>query len=334
VTLLKPLTIGDLLLPHNLLLAPLAGITNLSFRLICRSQGASLAFTEMVSVNGMVREGEKTRNLLVSNPGDRPLGVQLFGDDPQLLAQAAEMVGDQGDLLDINMGCPVRKVVGTGAGSALLKDCAQIAAIIRAVRRVTKLPLTIKIRSGWSCGDDIWPEVGRIAEAEGCDAITLHPRSRAQMFSGNANWDQIRQLKEQVKIPVIGSGDLFSAEDCVRMLNETGCDGIMIARGALGNPWIFSQTADLLQGRTPDPVTPLERAEMALYHLQLFSEHSGEDIALREMKKHLGWYIHGVEGAAALRRDANSANTVDRLRQVIGQLAAAPEGRKSGVQRA
>jgi tRNA-dihydrouridine synthase len=154
------------------------------------------------------------------------------------------------------------------------------------------------------------------------------------MFSGNANWDQIRQLKNQVKIPVIGSGDLFSAEDCVRMLNETGCDGIMIARGALGNPWIFSQTADLLQGRTPDPVTPSERAEMALYHLQLFSEHSGEDIALREMKKHLGWYIHGVEGAAALRRDANSAGTIDRLRQVIGQLAAAPEGRKSGVQRA
>ena len=182
--MLKPLKIGGLVLPHNVVLAPLAGITNLPFRILCRREGAALAFTEMVSVNGLVREGVNTLALLKSSPEDRPLGIQLFGDTPESLAEAARMVEGYGDLLDINMGCPVRKVVGTGAGSALLREPGKIAAIIRAVRAATSLPLTVKIRSGWHCGDDTFREIGRIAEAEGCDAITLHPRSRSQMFSG------------------------------------------------------------------------------------------------------------------------------------------------------
>jgi nifR3 family TIM-barrel protein len=320
VSLLRPLHIAGLLLPHNIMLAPLAGITNHVFRLVCRQKGAALAFTEMVSVNGMVREGEKTLALLASSPQDRPLGAQIFGDSPDLLAQAAEMVSDKADLLDINMGCPVRKVVGTGAGSALLKDTARISAIVRTVRKATKLPLSIKIRSGWSCGDDTWLEVGRIAEAEGCDAITLHPRSRAQMFNGHANWQQIARLKQAVKIPVIGSGDLFSPEDCRRMLAETGCDGLMVARGALGNPWIFQQTCDLLEGRPVTKVTAEDRAAMSEHHLNLYCEHLGESVAVREMKKHLGWYIHGVSGAAALRRSVNSAGTKDGLLAVIAQI--------------
>lgn len=319
--MLQPLKIGCLLLPHNILLAPLAGITNLPFRLICRRQGAALAFTEMVSVNGMVREGEKTRALLASNPEDRPLGVQLFGDDPRTLAQAAAMVADQADLLDINMGCPVRKVVSGGAGSALLKDTARVAEIIRAVRAVTDLPLTIKIRSGWQCGEHVYQEVGRIAEAEGCDGITLHPRSRNQMFSGQADWPLLARLKEAVSIPVIGSGDLFTAEDCRRMLRETGCDGLMIARGALGNPWIFRQTLALLQGGVSESVTPHERAQAAEEHLKLQIEALGEAVAVREMKKHLGWYIHGVPGAASLRRAVNNALTAGQLRAVLAQLA-------------
>lgn len=319
--LLRPLKIGRLLLPHNIMLAPLAGITNLPFRLICRGQGAALAFTEMVSVNGMVREGEKTRALLASSSDDHPLGVQLFGDDPTTLARAAVMVADQADLIDINMGCPVRKVVASGAGSALLKDVARIAEIIRAVRAVTQLPLTIKIRSGWQCGEHVYQEVGRIAEGEGGDAITLHPRSRTQMFSGQADWRLLAQLKETVSIPVIGSGDLFGAEDCRRMFAETGCDGLMIARGALGNPWIFRQTRELLSGETPQPVTPYERAATAEQHLQLQIEALGEAVAVREMKKHLGWYIHGVPGAATLRRTVNSAQTADQLRAVLTQLA-------------
>lgn len=320
MSLLQPLQIGSLTLPHNLLLAPLAGITNLPFRRLCRREGASLAFTEMVSVNGMVREGEKTRALLASGPDDRPLGVQLFGESPQTLALAAEMVADQADLLDINMGCPVRKVVATGAGSALLKDSARIAEIIRAVRKTTSLPLTVKIRTGWQCGETTFLEVGRIAEGEGCDAITLHPRSRSQMFSGQADWSKLAQLKQTVNIPVIGSGDLFSAEDCRRMLLETGCDGLMIARGSLGNPWIFRQALQLLQGREPDRITPPDRAATAREHLALYLADYGEAVAVREMKKHLGWYIHGVAGAAALRREVNGAQSADQLEAVIARL--------------
>lgn len=319
--LLQPLKIGQLVLPHPIMLAPLAGITNLPFRLICRRQGASLAYTEMVSVNGMVREGEKTKALLASLPEDRPLGVQLFGSDPQTLAQAAAMVADQADLLDINMGCPVRKVVAGGAGAALLKEPARIRDILRAVRATTSLSLTIKIRSGWHSDEQVYQEVGRIAEGEGCDAITLHPRSRSQLFTGQADWQLLARLKATVSMPVIGSGDLFTADDCRRMLHETGCDGVMIARGALGNPWIFRQIRELLGGLAPQPVTPQERAAIAEQHLQLQIETLGEVVAVREMKKHLGWYIHGVSGAASLRRTVNIAQTAGQLREVLAQLA-------------
>lgn len=323
MTLLRPLVIGRLVLPHNLMLAPLAGITNHAFRLICRREGACMAFTEMVSVNGMVREGENSWKLLQSSPEERPLGVQLFGDSPELLAKAAEMTGDQADLLDINMGCPVRKVVATGAGSALLKDTALIARILKRVRRATRLPLTIKIRSGWESSDETWREAGRIAEAEGCDAITLHPRSRSQMFDGTADWSRIAALKQQVKIPVIGSGDLFSPEDCRRMLLETGCDGLMVARGAMGNPWIFRQTIELLEGREVTYVTLARRMETARRHLELFIAQAGEAVAVREMKKHLGWYIHGVKGAAALRRRVHRSGSLGELLEVMDEIGEA-----------
>ncbi len=306
--MLKSLTIGSLTLAHNVVLAPLAGITNLPFRLICHRFGAALAYTEMVSVNGLVREGTKTLALLKSAPEDRPLGIQLFGDKPHDLAEAARMVEGYGDLLDINMGCPVRKVVGTGAGSALLQDPLKIAAMVRAVRKATRLPLTIKIRSGWHCGDNVFREVGHIAEAEGCDAITLHPRSRTMMFSGQADWNQLAELKSALSIPVLGSGDLFTAEDCLRMLSVTGCDGIMIARGALGNPWIFRQVQELAQSGVSTPVTPPERADMIESHLALFTEQLGEAVAVREIKKHIGWYAKGFAGASEIRRAANSAH--------------------------
>lgn len=311
--MLKSLTIGSLVLAHNVVLAPLAGITNLPFRLLCRREGAALAFTEMVSVNGLVREGVKTLALLKSCAEDRPLGIQLFGDSPSDLAEAARMVEGYGDLLDINMGCPVRKVVGTGAGSALLQDPLKIAAILRAVRAATALPLTIKIRSGWHCGDDVYLEVARIAEAEGCDAVTLHPRSRSQMFSGQADWDKIREMKKTLSIPVLGSGDLFTAPDCLRMLQETGCDGIMIARGALGNPWIFRQAIELADSGSCTPVATVERADTIVSHLALFTEDCGEAVAVREMKKHIGWYAKGFAGASDIRRAANAAHTTSDI---------------------
>lgn len=328
--MLKPLKIGSLTLAHNVVLAPLAGITNLPFRILCRREGASLAFTEMVSVNGLVREGANTMALLKSVPEDRPLGIQLFGDAPESLAEAARMVEGHGDLLDINMGCPVRKVVGTGAGSALLRDPRKIGEIIRAVRSATRLPLTVKIRSGWHCGDDCYLEIARIAEAEGCDAITLHPRSRSQMFSGHANWSQIARLKENVAIPVLGSGDLFSADDCVNMLRETGCDGVMIARGALGAPWIFRQVAELAATGIVTLVTNLQRVEAMRQHLELFCREVGEPIAVREMKKHVGWYARGFAGAADIRRAANGTRCIEDLHTLMERIAAIPEDEHHG----
>jgi tRNA-dihydrouridine synthase B len=323
--MLKPLTIGSLALAHNVVLAPLAGITNLPFRLICRMAGASLAYTEMVSVNGLVREGVKTLALLKSSPADRPLGIQLFGDNPADLAEAARMVEGYGDLLDINMGCPVRKVVGTGAGSALLQDPLKIAAIVRTVRAATTLPLTIKIRSGWHCGDNVFLEIGRIAEAEGCDAVTLHPRSRTMMFSGQADWNQLMEMKEALSIPVLGSGDLFTPGDCLRMLKETGCDGIMIARGALGNPWIFRQVRELEQSGAYTPVSTAERADTIAQHLNLFIEELGEAVAVREIKKHIGWYAKGFAGASEIRRTANSAHSFQDIQFLTERIRSVPD---------
>lgn len=325
--MLKPLSIGSLALPHNVVLAPLAGITNLPFRIICRREGASLAFTEMVSVNGLVREGVKTLALLKSSPEDRPLGIQLFGDTPHQLAEAARMVEEYGDLLDINMGCPVRKVVGTGAGSALLREPLKIAAIIRAVRAVTGRPLTIKIRSGWQCGDDTFREIGKIAEAEGCDAITLHPRSRSRMFAGRADWQQLMELKELLNIPVIGSGDLFTPQDCIRMLAETGCDGVMVARGALGAPWIFRQVIELDRIGRVTHAGNSQRADMIRDHLELYCRELGEAVAVREMKKHIGWYARGFAGAAEIRREANKAGTLGDIQSLTERIRATSDER-------
>ncbi len=299
------LKIGSLELAENLLLAPMAGITNLPMRLLARQQGAALCFTEMVSVNGLVRDGEKSFALMQSSAADRPLGLQLFGDDPELLATGAALSAGLGDLIDINMGCPVRKVVGNGAGSALLQSPDKVRAIVAAVRRVTNLPLTVKIRSGWGADSLNYLLVGRIAQDEGADAITLHPRTRAQMFEGRAEWRHIEQLKKALTIPVIGSGDLFTAEDVIAMLDMTGCDGVMIARGALGNPWIFRETQALQRGELKIPPAAEERLAMAMRHLDLFAGIAGERIAVREMRKHLCWYARGVQGAARFRSAVN-----------------------------
>ena len=274
----------------------------------------------MVSVNGLVRDGKKTEALMRSVAEDRPLGVQLFGDDPALLAEGARRAAGYGDLLDINMGCPVKKVVGTGAGSALLREPAKVAAIIRAVRAATTLPFTVKIRSGWACGADNFLEIGRIAEAEGCDAITLHPRSRAQMFDGMAAWAKIGELKRELKIPVIASGDLFTAADVRDVLQQTGCDGVMIARGALGNPWIFRQARQLLAGEEAQPPTLAERLAVAERHFLLFCEDAGERVALREMRKHFSWYAKGVPGAAHFRNEVNRLATVDEVLALVREF--------------
>lgn len=299
------LKIGSLELADNLLLAPMAGITSLPLRLLARVQGASLCFTEMVSVNGLVRDGRKSFELMRSSSEDRPLGVQLFGSDPDLLAEGARLSESYADLIDINMGCPVKKVVGSGAGSALLQSPDKIRSIIRTVRQATRLPLTVKIRSGWSVDSVNYLLIGRIAADEGVDAVTLHPRTRNQMFDGVSDWSQIETLKKSLQIPVLGSGDLFSAADVVRMLQQTGCDGVMIARGALGNPWIFSQAVALRGGAAIVPVSREERFAVAMRQLELFIAASGERLAVKEMRKHLCWFAKGVSGAAHFRATVN-----------------------------
>jgi nifR3 family TIM-barrel protein len=243
--------------------------------------------------------------------------MQLFGDDADMLAEAARLVEEHGELIDINMGCPVKKVVGTGAGSALLREPLKVARIIKSVRSATRLPLTVKIRTGWVCGDDSYLEIGRIAQEEGCDAVTLHPRSRAQMFEGVANWSKIGELKSRLDIPVIGSGDLFTPQDVVRMLEETGCDAVMVARGAMGNPWIFREALSLLSGAKPASTTVSERLAVARRHLELFTDLEGDRVALMEMRKHLSWYSKGLPGGAQFRA---AVNRIENAPELIGAM--------------
>jgi len=315
--MINKLAIGALTLKNNLILAPMAGITDLPQRLIAREYGASLCFTEMVSAHGLARNGRKSFELLRSAPEDKPLGIQLFGEDPDLLAEAARAVEEYGDLIDINMGCPVKKVVNSGAGSALIRDPRKAESVIRAVRKATGLPLTVKIRTGWSARESTFLEIARMAEQEGCDAITLHPRNRAEMFGNKADWSRIAELKSSVGIPVIGSGDLFSARDVMEMLGQTGCDGVMVARGVLGNPWIFSETLALLSGEEPRPPSPTERLGAALRHMETLVGLAGEETAVRELRKHLAWYTRGLPGAAQVRDAINRSEKKEDLVKIL-----------------
>lgn len=300
--------IGNLSLKNNLFLAPMTGITNLPFRTLVREFGCSLAFTEMISAVGLVRKVEKSYRYLDGSPDDRPLGAQIFGSDADVLAEAAQIITDRGvDLLNINMGCPVRKVVRTGAGAALMKNPAQVTSILRAVRKATHLPLTVKIRSGWYHHDMKAIEIARIAEDCGADAVILHPRSAEQGFSGLADWGIIEMVKKSLHIPVIGNGDIRSAEDALRMMNWTGCDGVMVGRGVLGNPWIFRNITLCLggQGVFPSP-SLLEREMIIKRHLDMEIDYTGENLGVRSFHRHLLWYTKGLRGGAQFRQVANS----------------------------
>ena len=310
------LQIGSLKLKNRLIMAPLSGITNLPFRRIVKRLGAGLVTTEMVSAMGLARQQEKTLRYLKSDPEERPLSVQIFGVDPQVMAEAAQIVVDAGaDLVDINMGCPARKVVKTGAGGALLRSPDRVRDIVSAVRSVCSVPLTVKTRAGWSPDQHqpaVW-DIARIIEDCGADAITVHPRFVTQRFSGTADWEIISQIKSKVRIPVIGNGDVWSPSIALDMMRQTGCDGVMIGRGALGNPWIFREILDLDKGLDPRLPELWERREVILSHFSLLTDLIGEKRAAKIMRGLLLWYTKGLPCSSRFRGTFTDIHDLDTL---------------------
>ena len=297
------LQIGSIKLKNWLIMAPMAGITNLPFRLIVKTFGASLVTTEMISAMGLAQGNKKTLEYLNSHPDEKPLSVQIFGSLPEAMATATKIVIDYGaDIVDINMGCPVKKVVKTGSGGFLLRDLEKAKKIVSAVRRACSVPLTVKIRAGWSNDQPVAFDIARMLEDCGVDAITIHPRSVTQGFSGHSDWKIIAKVKKHVKIPVIGNGDVFEPSMALEMKTQTGCDGVMIGRGARGNPWIFRQILELEKGLTPHQPGLDERRALIMNHFNLLAKALGEDRAARIMRGLLFWYTKSLPNSCSFRR--------------------------------
>jgi tRNA-dihydrouridine synthase B len=298
--------IGTLSLANNIFLAPMAGITDLIFRTFAREFGASLCFTEMISANGLVRKTERSYRYLDSSVYDRPLGVQIFGSDPDTLSEAARIVAEMGaDLVDINMGCPVKKVLKTGSGAFLMKEPEKVSRIMKKVRSAVSLPLTIKIRSGWQKVGINAEDIAERAQDCGIDAVILHPRTVEQGFSGAADWGLIKRVRDRLKIPLIGSGDIRTPEDAFKMIEESGCNGVMVGRGALGNPWIFKKILDCSPGSRHFPSLN-EREDIINRHLGMTVGMYGETFGMKKFRKHLLWYTKGLKGGAQFRQSVVS----------------------------
>lgn len=309
------LKMGEVRLENGLVLAPMAGVTDLSYRKLCKEQGCGLVVTEMVSAKAILYKNRNTRELLRIRDEERPAAVQLFGSDAGIMGEIAEVVSEGNcDLIDVNMGCPVPKIVNNGEGSALLKEPKKVEAILTAMVKRSKKPVTVKIRKGFNDASVNAVEIARIAEGCGVAAVAVHGRTREQFYSGKADWEIIRQVKEAVKIPVIGNGDVTGAKEAKAMLDLTGCDGVMIGRGAKGNPWIFSQILHYLEtGEVLPGPSVLEIKEMILRHGRLLSEDKGEFTAMREMRKHMAWYTAGLPHSAALRNEINLVETLEEM---------------------
>ncbi len=313
------LKIGNVELENNLILAPMAGVTDLPFRLLCKEQGCGLMYTEMVSAKAILYKNRNTGPLMEVRPEEEPVALQLFGSDSEIVSDIAVQVEDGPyAFIDINMGCPVPKIVNNGEGSALMKNPKLVEEILTALVKKVKKPVTVKFRKGFDDDHINAVEIARIAESCGVSAVAVHGRTRAQFYSGKADWDIIRQVKEAVKIPVIGNGDIFTPEDAKRMLYETGCDGLMIARGAKGNPWIFSRTLHYLEtGELLGPPDKEELKETILRHAQLQIQFKGEYLGLCEMRKHLSWYTVGLPHSSSLRNDVNQTETWEDFYNLI-----------------
>jgi nifR3 family TIM-barrel protein len=294
--------IGTVTLDNNVILAPLAGISNLPFRLLAKEAGCGVVCSEMISAYGLVYKSGKTEKMLNSAAAEKPLSVQIFGADPEIMAEAAAIVeGSGADVIDINFGCAVRKVVRTGSGVALMNAPAKAQALLAAVRKAVRIPLTIKIRTGWDASGDQAINIAKIAQDCGVDAVAVHPRTARQLFGGRADWPIIAAVKEQVSLPVIGNGDIFSAQDAVDMLAQTGCDGLMIGRKAIGNPDIFSRILARLHG-DEDPVEDLNRRfDIMMRYLKASVEYLGEEPACRMMRSRLGWFAKELRNSSKFR---------------------------------
>lgn len=302
--------IGSVSLDNNTVMAPLAGITNLPFRKIVKEAGAGLVCSEMISANGLVYNSEKTYRLMDSSADEKPLSVQIFGAKPDIMTEAAKIIENSGaDILDINFGCSVRKVTKTGSGVALMRDPENAENILKSIRKAIRIPLTIKIRSGWDGTFDQAFEILKIAEENGVDAITVHPRTAKQGFRGHSDWSLIKMIKEKSHIPVIGNGDINTPEDAQKMLNETSCDGIMIGRSAIGNPLIFSEINALLSEKEKLEVDLDTRFEVMIRYLKNSIEYIGEEHGCKMMRSRLTWFVKGLPGSSRFRKSLTTLST-------------------------
>lgn len=311
--------IGNVELENNIFLAPMAGVTDLPFRILCKEMGCGLVYSEMVSAKGILYNNENTKKLLTVEQKERPAAVQLFGSQPEIMAAMAKKIENYDiDIIDVNMGCPAPKIVKNGEGSALTKNPKLVGEIVKAMVTAQKKPVTIKFRKGFDEEHINAVEIAKIAEQNGAAAVAIHGRTREQYYSGKADWDIIKAVKEAVSIPVIGNGDVFAPQDAKNMLEYTKCDAIMIGRAAQGNPWIFQRINHYINtGEMLPEITPEQKVEKALRHARMLIEYKGEYIGVREMRKHISWYMKGIKGAAELREKINRANSYNEIEQLL-----------------
>lgn len=312
--------IGSVTIPNQTVLGPMAGVTDLPFRLLCREQGAGLTVTEMISAKAITYGNRRTGELMrTRRPEETPLSLQLFGHEPEVIAEAAERIeGEAFDILDLNMGCPVPKIVNNHEGSYLMKDPDLIERIVAAAVQHSSRPVTVKLRAGFDCDHFNAPDCARAAEAGGASAVAIHARTRTQMYAGHADWARIREVREAVKIPVVGNGDIRSGADAKRMLEETGCTAVMVARAAEGNPWIFRDINTYLDtGKETEPPSRKEIIQMILRHCALVQEIIGEREGILEIRKHVAWYLAGFPGASRVRQKVNTVTSFEELESLL-----------------